>query len=78
VAEARKVRETDPVRPVLSDCLRQATDAAEAAPHDAELAELRARLEELTAFVDAFDAGIAAVVRTEAPALALRTGSAQP
>ncbi len=70
VAAARKERETDPVVPVIEECLRRASEAADARPGDEALVELRGRLSRLTAFVSAFDAGVAAVVRTDAEALA--------
>jgi DNA-binding transcriptional regulator GbsR (MarR family) len=70
VAAARKERETDPVVPVIEDCLRRAVAASGARPDDADLAELRERLGRLTDFVSAFDAGVASVVRTDAAALA--------
>jgi DNA-binding transcriptional regulator GbsR (MarR family) len=69
VAGARKERETDPVLPVIEDCRRRASEAANDRPGDEELAALRERLEVLTAFVAAFDAGVASVVRTDADAL---------
>jgi DNA-binding transcriptional regulator GbsR (MarR family) len=70
VCAARKERETDPVVPVIKDCLRRAARAAESQPEDRELADLQGRLTQLTNFVSAFDAGVASVVRTDAAALA--------
>jgi hypothetical protein len=60
VAEARKARETDPVLPLLDDCLRRA-DAAGAD-------ELRERIAALLAFVHQFDHAVGAVVQSAAAA----------
>lgn len=57
VAGARKERETDPVLPLLDECLRRAT-----AEGDEELA---ARVASLLAFTHQFDRAAAAVVRTD-------------
>jgi hypothetical protein len=62
VAAARKVRETDPVLPLLDDCLRRADSASDS--------ELRERLASLLAFTHQFDRGINAVVRSDSAAVA--------
>ncbi|HEX2194522.1 MAG TPA: hypothetical protein VHK63_06150 [Candidatus Limnocylindria bacterium] len=62
VAEARKERETDPVLPLLDDCLRRAERAGDA--------DLRARVASLLAFTHQFDKGVGALVRSDASALA--------
>jgi len=62
VAEVRKVRETDPVLPLLDECRTRA-----AAAHAHGLLE---RLDELVAFVHLFDIGIGTVVRTDPAVLA--------
>lgn len=62
VAAARKVRETDPVLPLLDDCLRRA--------HSANAGELRERVASLLAFTHKFDRGINAVVRSDSAAVA--------
>lgn len=61
VAEARKERETDPVLPLLDDCLRQAEEAG-----TVELAE---RIGSLLRFIHRFDHAVDAVVRADAAAL---------
>ena len=61
VAEARKQRETDPVLPLLDDCLRQAEDAG--------TTELAARIASLLRFIHRFDHAVDAVVEADAAAL---------
>lgn len=61
VAEARKERETDPVLPLLDDCLRQAEEAG-----TTELAE---RIGSLLRFIHRFDHAVDAVVGADAAAL---------
>ncbi|MGH2407496.1 MAG: GbsR/MarR family transcriptional regulator [Candidatus Limnocylindrales bacterium] len=65
VAGARKLRETDPVVPVLQACLAQ-TDAV---AHQPGGAELRERLASLLDFISQFDSALSAVVRADATAL---------
>ncbi len=62
VAGARKQRETDPVLPLLDECLRR----AEASGDDA----LRERVTTLLAFTHQFDRGVGTVVRSDAAAIA--------
>lgn len=62
VASARKERETDPVLPVIAECV----DRARAAAGDAELARLADRFEALSEFVRRFDRGVATFVRGDA------------
>ncbi len=58
VAQARRVRETAPVVPVIERCVALAA----ARSNDPELAGLRARLAGLLEFVRSFDRGVAMVV----------------
>ncbi len=60
VAEARKVRETDPVLPLLDDGLRRAEEAG--------ADELRDRIASLVTFVHRFDHAVDAVVDADADA----------
>lgn len=69
IAAARKERETDPVVPVLERSAEVARRAASAAPDDAELAALDARLQELLGFVRLFNRGVEAVVRSDSRAI---------
>ena len=62
VAGARKVRETDPVLPLLDACLRRAEGA--------EAPELVDRLRSLLSFIHEFDRGVDAVVRSDSAAIA--------
>ena len=62
VAGARKVRETDPVLPLLDACLRQA-EAADAP-------DLVTRVRSLLSFIHEFDRGVDAVVRSDSAAIA--------
>lgn len=62
VASARKERETDPVLPVIAECV----DTARAANGDPELARLGDRFETLLDFVRRFDRGVATFVRGDA------------
>ena len=62
VASARKERETDPVLPVIAECV----DTARAANDDPELARLGDRFETLLEFVRRFDRGVATFVRGDA------------
>lgn len=61
VAEARKARETDPVLPLLDDCLRRADDAG--------ASELRERISALVGFVHQFDHAVDVVVGAKAASL---------
>jgi DNA-binding transcriptional regulator GbsR (MarR family) len=62
VAEARKARETDPVLPLLDQCLRRAREE--------RATELSDRLTSLVTFVHQFDRGVGAVVRSDPAAIA--------
>ncbi|HWH36411.1 MAG TPA: hypothetical protein VNT28_01365 [Candidatus Limnocylindrales bacterium] len=57
VAAVRKERETDPVMPLIDECLRRAAESGSA--------DLRERLDRLVVFVRLFDRGIGTVVRTD-------------
>ena len=70
IAEARKQRESDPIIPLIERCLAQADDVAEAAPHDREVAELRAWLTDFLAFVRLFDRAVGLVGRAETTEIA--------
>ena len=61
VAEARKRRETDPVLPLLAQCLRRARAA--------QADELAERIGRLLAFTHQFDAGVSAVVASDSAVL---------
>ena len=65
VAAARKQRETDPVLPLIAQCVDEATAGAD----DPELARLGVRLEALHAFVQRFDRGVETFVRGDARAI---------
>lgn len=62
VAGSRKERETDPVLPLLDECVRR----AEAAGDDA----LRERIASLVTFTHQFDRGVGVVVRSDATTIA--------
>lgn len=62
VAGSRKERETDPVLPLLEECVRR----AEAAGDDA----LRERIASLVTFTHQFDRGVGVVVRSDATTIA--------
>jgi DNA-binding transcriptional regulator GbsR (MarR family) len=66
VAEVRKERETDPILPLLDECLRRANAAGDRA--------LLARLDSLVEFTHLFDRGVGAVVRTDALKIAHLAG----
>jgi DNA-binding transcriptional regulator GbsR (MarR family) len=68
VAVARKVRETDPVLPIIRRCTEQARAAATAGA-DPELAVLGERFTALLAFVERFDRGVEIFVRGDARAI---------
>lgn len=65
VASARKERETDPVLPVIAECV----DRARAVSGDADLARLGDRFEGLLDFVRRFDRGVATFVRGDPRAI---------
>jgi DNA-binding transcriptional regulator GbsR (MarR family) len=65
VAEQRKHRETDPIRPRIEDCLTLANAAAATSPNDGEIVRLRDWLRELLGFVKLFDRAVSLVARAE-------------
>jgi DNA-binding transcriptional regulator GbsR (MarR family) len=69
VAAARKQRETDPVVPILAQCVSEARAAAAVQAADPELAALGDRLAELLSFVQRFDRGVEVFVRGDARAI---------
>lgn len=69
VAAARKQRETDPVLPLIADCVSQAEQMASTDGTDPELARLGERLSALHAFVRRFDRGVEVFVRGDARAI---------
>jgi len=62
VAASRKERETDPVLPLLDECLRRAEAVGDQ--------ELQQRVASLLAFTHQFDRGVGAVTRTDSTTLA--------
>lgn len=66
VAASRKERETDPILPLLDDCLARARTAGDA--------ELLARVEGLVSFAHDFDRSMGAVVEADAASLAHLVG----
>jgi DNA-binding transcriptional regulator GbsR (MarR family) len=70
IAEQRKARETDPIRPRIEATLAQAQEIAAASPDDAEVAALRDWLAELLGFVRLFDRAVSLVARAEAQEIA--------
>jgi DNA-binding transcriptional regulator GbsR (MarR family) len=69
VAAARKIRETDPVLPVIERCADQARDAASRDGAGTEMAVLGDRLAGLLDFVRRFDRGVELFVRGDARAI---------
>lgn len=69
VAAARKQRETDPVLPIIEQCVAEARAAAAAPGAESELGRLGDRLEDLLAFVRRFDRGVEVFVRGDARAI---------
>lgn len=63
VAAARRERETDPVLPVIRQCVRQAAEVG------APAAELEVRLRALLDFVERFDRGVEVFVRGDPAAI---------
>jgi HTH-type transcriptional regulator, glycine betaine synthesis regulator len=70
VAEQRKQRETDPIRPRIEASLTLADRAARAAPEDPELRRLRDWLTELLGFIKLFDRALGLVARAETAEIA--------
>lgn len=69
VAAARKQRETDPVLPVIEQCVSEARSRAAERGDDPELGALGDRLAGLLAFVQRFDRGVEVFVRGDARAI---------
>lgn len=69
VAAARKQRETDPVLPLIAQCVEDAARIRGAEDVDPELAALEERLSSLFSFVQRFDRGVEVFVRGEARAI---------
>ena len=69
VAAARKQRETDPVLPVIEQCVTEARSRAAERGSDPELGALGDRLAGLLAFVQRFDRGVEVFVRGDARAI---------
>ncbi len=69
VAAARKQRETDPVLPIIEQCVSEARAAAAAPGAETELERLGDRLEDLLDFVRRFDRGVEVFVRGDARAI---------
>jgi DNA-binding transcriptional regulator GbsR (MarR family) len=70
VAEQRKQRETDPIRPRIEACLALAHRAATTSPDDPEIARLRDWLTELLGFMTLFDRALSLVARADTAELA--------
>ena len=70
VAEQRKQRETDPLRPRIEACLTLADRAAAGAPNDPELVRLRDWLTELLGFITLFDRALGVVARADSAEIA--------
>ena len=70
VAEQRKQRETDPIRPRIEACLELARTAAATSPQDPEVTRLRDWLGELLGFVKLFDRALSLVARAESVEIA--------
>lgn len=70
IAEQRKARETDPIRPRIERCLAQAERMASESPGDREVAELRDWLAELLGFVHLFDRAVSLVARADSREIA--------
>lgn len=70
VAEQRKVREADPLRPLVQRCLDLAEQAAQNAPDDPEVARLHAWLEDLLGFMRLFDRAVNLLSRAETAQIA--------
>ena len=65
IAEQRKLRETDPILPLIESAVREADKIAAGSPRDSELAQLRDWLTEFEGFVRLFDRAVALVARAE-------------
>ena len=70
IAEQRKLRETDPLLPLIANAVREADRVAAGSPLDSELAQLREWLTEFEGFVRLFDRAVALVARAETAELA--------
>lgn len=70
VAEQRRARESDPLVPRVETCLALAKRAAEAAPDDRELAQLRDWMTDLLGFLRLFDRAVRVLGRAESSKLA--------
>lgn len=70
VAEQRKAREADPLRPLVQRCLDLAEQAAANAPDDPEVLRLRDWLEDLLGFMKLFDRAVNLLSRAETEQIA--------
>ncbi len=70
VAEQRKVREADPLRPLVQECLDLAAQASQNLPDDPEVVRLRAWLEDLLGFMRLFDRAVSLLARAETTQIA--------
>jgi DNA-binding transcriptional regulator GbsR (MarR family) len=70
IAEQRKLRETDPLLPLIESAVHEADKVAAGSPADNELAQLREWLTEFEGFVRLFDRAVALVARAETAELA--------
>lgn len=65
VAEQRKAREADPLRPLVQRCVDLAEQAVQNAPDDPEVARLRDWLVDLLGFMRLFDRAVSLLSRAE-------------
>jgi DNA-binding transcriptional regulator GbsR (MarR family) len=70
VAERRKEREADPLRPLVQRCLALADEALMAAPDDLEVRRLRDWLEDLLGFMRLFDRAVNLLSRAQTEQIA--------
>lgn len=70
VADQRKVREADPLRPLVQRCLDLAEEAAQNVPDDPEVVRLRLWLEDLLGFMRLFDRAVSLLARAETDQIA--------
>jgi DNA-binding transcriptional regulator GbsR (MarR family) len=70
IAEQRKLRETDPILPLIASARAEADAVAKTAGPDSEVAQLREWLAEFEGFVRLFDRAVALVARAETAELA--------
>ncbi|MEA2623590.1 MAG: hypothetical protein QOH61_2500 [Chloroflexota bacterium] len=70
VAEQRKVREADPLRPLVERCLELAEEGVRESPDDPEVLRLRDWLTDLLGFMRLFDRAVSLLSRAESQQVA--------